>query len=64
MKVKNFATKIKGFLFAVRHREILMTDLGLIVKSKFVPCFEDEALGAVFSVQAYLVVFQHMEDFF
>ena len=36
----------------------------LIVKSKFVPCFEDEALGAVFSVQAYLVVFQHMEDFF
>ena len=25
MKVKNFATKIKGFLFAVRHREILMT---------------------------------------
>ena len=21
--------KIKGFLFAVRHREILMTDLGL-----------------------------------
>ena len=22
--------KIKGFLFAVRHREILMTDLGLI----------------------------------
>ena len=31
MKVKNFATKIKGFLFAVRHREILMTDLGLSV---------------------------------
>ena len=26
--------KIKGFLFAVRHREILMTDLGLIVPSK------------------------------
>ena len=23
--------KIKGFLFAVRHREILMTDLGLII---------------------------------
>ena len=23
--------KIKGFLFAVRHREILMTDLGLMV---------------------------------
>lgn len=23
--------KIKGFLFAVRHREILMTDLGLFV---------------------------------
>ena len=23
--------KIKGFLFAVRHREILMTDLGLSV---------------------------------
>ncbi len=27
---QNFATKIKGSLFAVRHREILMTDLGLI----------------------------------
>ena len=25
--------KIKGFLFAVRHREILMTDLGLITAS-------------------------------
>ena len=23
--------KIKGFLFAVRHREILMTDLGLLL---------------------------------
>lgn len=28
-----------------------------------VPSFEDEALGAVFSVLAYLVVFQYMEDF-
>ena len=27
--------KIKGFLFAVRHREILMTDLGLSNKT---PC--------------------------
>ena len=26
--------KIKGFLFAVRHREILMTDLGLSVIPK------------------------------
>ena len=26
--------KIKGFLFAVRHREILMTDLGLIKVDK------------------------------
>lgn len=33
----------------------------LIVISKFIPCFEDEALGAVFSVLAYLVVFQHTE---
>lgn len=33
----------------------------LIVKSKFIPGFEDEAFGAVFSVLAYLVVFQHTE---
>ena len=33
----------------------------LIVISKIIPCFEDEALGAVFSVLAYLVVFQHTE---
>ena len=26
--------KIKGFLFAVRHREILMTDLGLNLSNK------------------------------
>ena len=26
--------KIKGFLFAVRHREILMTDLGLCMPSQ------------------------------
>ena len=26
--------KIKGFLFAVRHREILMTDLGLYLLEK------------------------------
>ena len=31
----------------------------LIVKSKSVPGFGDEAFGAVFSVPAYLVVFQH-----
>ena len=31
----------------------------LIVKSKSVPGFGDEALGAVFSVLAYLVVFQY-----
>lgn len=29
--------KIKGFLFAVRHREILMTDLGLIIDLKAEP---------------------------
>ena len=27
--------KIKGFLFAVRHREILMTDLGLMKRRRF-----------------------------
>ena len=31
----------------------------LIVKSKSVPGFGDEAFGAVFSVLAYLVVFQY-----
>ena len=31
------------------------------VISKSVPCFEDEVLGAVFSVLAQLVVFQHTE---
>jgi len=35
----------------------------LIVKSKSVPGFEDEALGAVFIVLAQLVVFQHTEGF-
>ena len=29
----------------------------LIIISKFIPCFEDEALGAVFAVLAQLVVF-------
>ena len=33
----------------------------LIIVSKFIPDFEDEALGAVFPVLAYLVVFQHTE---
>ena len=33
----------------------------LNVKSKFVPGFEDEALGAVFSVLAQLVAFQYKE---
>ena len=28
--------KIKGFLFAVRHREILMTDLGLRKEKKYI----------------------------
>jgi len=31
----------------------------LIVISEFIPGIEDEALGAVFTVLAYLVVFQH-----
>ena len=35
--------------------------LFLIVKTKFIPSFENEALGAVFSVLTYLVVFQHTE---
>ena len=34
-----------------------------VVVFKFIAGFEDEALGTVFSVLAYLVVFQHMEDF-
>ena len=33
----------------------------LIFKTKFIPGFEDEAFGSVFSVLAYLVVFQHTE---
>ena len=32
-----------------------------VVVFKFIPCFEDEALGAVFTVLAYLVVFEHTE---
>ena len=35
----------------------------LNVKSKFVPGFEDEALGAVFSVLAQFVVFEYTEGF-
>lgn len=33
----------------------------LIIKSKFIPDFEDEIFGTVFSVLAYLVVFQYPE---
>ena len=38
--------KIKGFLFAVRHREILMTDLGLTldIKKKESFCLPNVAL--------------------
>ena len=32
--------KIKGFLFAVRHREILMTDLGLYAMVGFLHSFQ------------------------
>ena len=34
-----------------------------VVVFKFIPCVEDEALGAVFSVLAQLVVFKHTEGF-
>ena len=40
---------------------IVFVLLNIIPKS--VPCFEDEALGAVFSVLAQLVVFEHTEGF-
>ena len=33
----------------------------LIIISKFIPCFENEALGAVFTVLTQLVVFQNSE---
>ena len=40
---------------------IIFVLLNIIPKS--VPGFEDETLGAVFSVLAQLVVFQHMDSF-
>ena len=51
--------KIKGFLFAVRHREILMTDLGLMrlkhVNNTFNTCFQDRKVNVSASRDVYFV---------
>ena len=48
--------KIKGFLFAVRHREILMTDLGLNVKNKS-GCRKRNVSGSRFSCIPPLITY-------
>ncbi|WP_249858117.1 hypothetical protein, partial [Prevotella sp. TCVGH] len=49
--------KIKGFLFAVRHREILMTDLGLSITRSTSNNYEHRSKFAYLRPTLLLVIY-------